>query len=84
VILATCTSGLGSSPVPIETAYNHLSQYFSGSYFAGHKPPPDVPVPGYPFVAIIDLQTGEVALKDGTGQMSAGAIVAYVEMLNND
>jgi len=84
VILATCTSGLGSSPVPIETAYSEISQFFSGSYFAGQKPPPDATIPGYPFTAIIDLETGEVALMDGSVFMTTGAIVAYMEMLNDD
>jgi hypothetical protein len=84
VILATCTSGLGASPVSTETAYNELSVYFDGSYFVGHKPPQDTGISAYPFAAIIDLETGEVALRDSSAQMTPGAIVAYVEMLNND
>jgi hypothetical protein len=43
-----------------------------------------VPIPQYPYTAIIDLENGEVVLKDGTGSMSTGAIVGYVEMLNED
>lgn len=84
MFLGTCSQGLGASEAPITTAYNYLSQYLQGSYFTGQLPPPDVSFPGFPFTAIIDLETGEAALVDGTMPMSTGAIVTYVESLNND
>jgi hypothetical protein len=82
VFLAVCTQNFGSE-LSIQNAYNYLSGYLDGSYFTGHLPPADAPVPQYPYTAIIDLETGEVALKDGQMSMSTSAILAYVDILND-
>jgi len=83
VFLAVCTQGFGNE-LGIESAAEYLYDYLSGSYFTGQLPPPDAPVPQYPYTAIIDLETGEVKLVDGTAFMTTSAILAYVEILNND
>ena len=83
VFLAVCTQNFGTQLGTVAAA-DYLFDYLDGSYFTGMLPPADAPVPAFPFTAIIDLETGEVALKDGSIFMTTGAILAYVEMLNND
>jgi hypothetical protein len=83
VFLAVCTQNFGSQ-LSTTAAFVYLSQYLEGSYFTGQLPPPDAPVPQFPYTVILDLETGQVALKDGTISMSISAILAYVDVLNND
>ncbi|MFO8071263.1 MAG: hypothetical protein R6V85_05240 [Polyangia bacterium] len=65
-----------------EVMYNYLSNHMDGLYFSGQDPP--IYYPGVPYTAIIDMETGELALKDGTAQMSTSAILTYTEMLAED
>ncbi len=65
-------------------ADNYLSKYFDGMFFSGSMPTPTIPIEGVPFVAIIDMQTGELVLRDLTAQINAQAILVYAEMLNED
>jgi hypothetical protein len=63
-------------------AHAQLSKYFDGLYFTGTMPP--ISIAGVPFAAIIDMQTGELALADVTAQINAQTFLVYAEMLNED
>ena len=66
-------------PASPDVAHGYLADYMDGSFFTGTQPP--ISILGVPFTAIIDMENGELVLKDESMMMPTATILAYTEML---
>jgi hypothetical protein len=70
------------APAPIETAFEHISPHFAGSYFTGKAPP--ISYGFTPYSAVIDMRSGEVIAKDNSGAyLTVQNIIDAVEQAGN-